>query len=157
MIWNTSFFQSPIHTHFFCLRLESHEIYKLLYMNSLIIEERDDSPKVSFSNENGKLEISGKSLPEDVSTFYAPILEWLNIYAQKPQPLTEFTFKLTYFNTSSSKLILDILTVMEKMNNEGKQVLINWYYPEFDEDMRDAGIEYSEMVDIPFKHFNYNQ
>lgn len=116
----------------------------------------DDSPKVNFSIENGKLEIEGKSLPEDVSAFYEPILEWLNNYAKDPLPETELTFKFTYFNTASSKLILDILTVLERMNDDGKKVLVNWYYPEYDEDMRDAGIEYSEMVDVPFKHFSFN-
>lgn len=125
-------------------------------MYSLILEGMDDSPKVNFSIENGKLEIEGKSLPEDVSAFYEPILEWLNNYAKDPLPETELTFKFTYFNTASSKLILDILTVLERMNDDGKKVLVNWYYPEYDEDMRDAGIEYSEMVDVPFKHFSFN-
>ncbi len=125
-------------------------------MYSLILDGMDDSPKVNFSIENGKLEIGGKSLPEDVSAFYEPILEWLNNYAKEPLPETELTFKFTYFNTASSKLILDILTILEKMNDDGKKVLVNWYYPEYDEDMRDAGIEYSEMVDVPFKHFSFN-
>jgi len=116
----------------------------------------DDSPNVSFTHENGKLEISGKSLPENVSAFYAPILQWLTDYSLDPQPLTEFTFKLTYFNTASSKLILDLLTILEKMKNEGRNVLVNWYYPDYDEDMKDAGIEYSEMVDVPFNHFSYH-
>jgi hypothetical protein len=125
-------------------------------MDNLFLLETDDSPKVSFTHDSGKLEISGKSLPEDVSTFYRPILDWLNKYAQKPQNETELTFKLSYFNTASSKLLLDILTILEKMNEEGKSVLVNWYYPEYDEDMRDAGVEYSEMVEVPFKHFSYH-
>jgi hypothetical protein len=125
-------------------------------MDSLIIEPMDDSPNVRFTHENGKLEISGKSLPENVSAFYAPILEWLTNYSQDPQPSTEFTFRLTYFNTASSKLILDLLTILEKMKNEGRNVLVNWYFPDYDEDMKDAGIEYSEMVDVPFNHFSYH-
>jgi len=125
-------------------------------MKNLIINEMDDSPRISFSGENGKLEIRGKSLPENVSSFYNPVLEWLNEYATKPMPETELTFKLTYFNTASSKLILDILTILEKMNLEGKKVLVNWYYPDYDEDMCDAGVEYSEMVDVPFKHISYH-
>lgn len=116
----------------------------------------DDSPKVSFTHNLGKLEISGKSLPEDVSAFYRPILDWLVQYSQKPHHETEFTFKLTYFNTASSKLILDILLILEKMHENGEKVLVNWYYPEYDEDMREAGLEYSEMVEVPFKHFSYH-
>jgi len=124
-------------------------------MNNLILNEMDDSPKIIFTHENGKMEISGKSLPEDVSAFYRPILEWMTEYSKKPHLVTEFTFKLTYFNTASSKLLLDILNILEKMNEEGKIVSVKWYFPEYDEDMRDAGIEYSEMVDVPFEHFSY--
>ncbi len=127
-----------------------------MIMDNLIFDEMDDSPKVIFTHENGKMEISGKSLPEDVSTFYMPILDWMSNYAKSPQPETEFTFKLTYFNTASSKLLLDILNILEKMNEQGKKVQVKWYYPEYDEDMRDAGIEYSEMVDVPFEHFSYH-
>ena len=125
-------------------------------MNNMIIEGTDDSPKVIFTHENGKLELSGKSLPEDVSAFFRPVLEWLNQYAQRSKTETEFTFKLTYFNTASSKIILDILTLLEKMKEQGRNVYVNWYYPEYDEDMREAGIEYSEMVEVPFKHFSYH-
>ena len=123
-------------------------------MNSLILNGRDDKPKVTFLNETGKLEISGKSLPEDVFSFYDPLLQWLEEYTLNPQPETELTFKFTYFNTASSKIILDILSIIEKMQDNGKKVLVNWYYPEFDEDMRDAGIEYSEMVKVPFNHYS---
>ncbi len=126
-------------------------------MKDLFIKEKDDSPKVTFSSENGKLEISGKSLPEDVSAYYDPILEWLKIYVREPQPVTEFVFKLTYFNTATSKVLLDILTILEKMNQDGNTVIVKWYYSENDEDMRDAGIEYSEMVDVPFEHVIYHK
>lgn len=126
-------------------------------MENLIIEATDDCPKVEFSSKDGKMIISGKSLPEDVISFYNPMLSWLEEYSKNPAPDTQFTFKLTYFNTSSSKLILDILMILEKMNEEGKSVQVNWYYSEYDEDMKEAGNEYSEMVNVNFRHFEYTQ
>jgi len=42
------------------------------------------------------------------------------------------------------------------MHLDGNKVLVNWYYPAYDEDMHDAGVEYSEMVDVPFKHLSYH-
>ena len=124
-------------------------------MESLIIESKDSSPQVKFMGEDGKMEISGKSLPDDVFSFYKPILGWLNNYAVHPKPVTEFSFKLTYFNTASSKLILDILIILEKIRVDGKEVIVNWYYPVYDEDMKEAGEEYSEMVDIHFNHISF--
>lgn len=115
----------------------------------------DDEPKVTLDAGNGIFEISGRSMPEDVVTFYQPILNWLDNYAEAPNSKTVFDFKFNYFNTSSSKLILDILVKLEEMYEEGKDVLIRWYYPDDDEDMQDAGEEYAEIVEIPFEQISY--
>ncbi len=125
-------------------------------MENLNIMPTDESPKVTMDKENGILEITGKSLPEDVSAFYEPVLKWLNEYKKQPADLTILTIKLSYFNTASSKLLLDILMVLEEMYEEGNKILVKWYYPDYDEDMKDAGVEYSEMVDVPFEHYVYD-
>ena len=97
------------------------------------------------------MEISGRSLPEDVNTFYEPVLSWLEDYSKEALDTTSFNFKLTYFNTASSKIILDILTQFEEMIEEGHKVLVKWHFPEEDEDMQEAGEEYADMVDVPFE------
>ena len=75
------------------------------------------------------------------------MLEWLKEYRKDPLPETIFAFKLEYFNTASSKLILDLLTVLEDI--EGAK--IHWYFYEDDEDMEEAGEEFSELVDLNFE------
>ena len=100
--------------------------------------------------ENKILEISGRSLPEDVTAFYEPVLNWLNEYSENPNDKTVFNFKLTYFNTASSKLLLDILMKLEEMHENGNNVLVRWHFPEDDEDMEEAGEEYADIVDVPF-------
>ncbi len=121
-------------------------------MEALIIDATDETPQVLLDSADGKFEFTGKSLPEDVAGFYNPILDWLDQYAESPNDSSNFVFKLDYFNTASSKLILDILLKLEEINEEdGKEVLITWYYDEDDEDMEEAGEEYSDMVDIEFK------
>ena len=49
-------------------------------METLRIEQTDDSPLVILDQEDNQFEISGKSLPEDVVDFYQPVLDWLNCY-----------------------------------------------------------------------------
>ena len=120
-------------------------------MDILIIHATDDSPEVLFDKEKNTFVISGKSLPEDVATFYAPVLEWLNKYARNPSEETTISFKYTYFNTASSKIILDILLILEGIKEKGHKISVHWFYPEYDEDMHEAGIEYSEMVEIDFE------
>ena len=124
-------------------------------MEPLRLESTDDSPQVELDKENNRFEISVKSLPEDVVDFYLPVLDWLNVYRADPNPKTEFSFKLIYFNTASSKLILDILMIFEEMVEEGHDVSIKWLSLKSDEDMQEAGKEYEEMVDVPFEHVTY--
>jgi hypothetical protein len=124
-------------------------------MESLLIQATDDSPEVLFSPENRKFCIQGKSLPEDVESFYNPILEWIKAYSKNPLDETVIEFKFTYFNTATSKIILDILMLFEDIQADGHKVKVNWFYPEYDEDMMEAGHEYSDMVEIPFEHFQF--
>ncbi len=123
-------------------------------MNNLIIQASDESPFINADFEKANVEIRGKSLPENVSLFYSPLLDWLDVNARNLEELT-VSFKLNYFNTASSKIILDILLLLEETKETGKNPRILWYYPEYDEEMRDAGLEYSEMVDLEFEALTY--
>jgi len=124
-------------------------------METIKIQGTEDTPKIILDKENELMEISGRSLPEDVSSFYEPVLNWLNEYADNPNKKTIFNFKLTYFNTASSKLLLDILMKLEEMHEKGLDVIIKWHYPEDDEDMAEAGEEYADIVDVPFEQISY--
>ena len=124
-------------------------------METIKIQGTEDTPKIILDAENELMEISGRSLPEDVSSFYEPVLNWLGEYAENPKKKTIFNFKLTYFNTASSKLLLDILMKLEEMHEKGLDVLIRWHYPEDDEDMAEAGEEYADIVDVPFEQVSY--
>lgn len=124
-------------------------------METIKILGTDDTPTVILDADNDIFEISGRSLPEDVTAFYDPILNWLDEYATSPNAKTVFTFKLVYFNTASSKLLLDILMKLEEMHEDDKDILVKWYYPEDDEDMQEAGEEYADIVDIPFEQVSY--
>jgi len=125
-------------------------------MQVIKIKGTDDTPKVTLDADNGIFEISGRSLPEDVVAFYDPILEWLDEYSQSPNSKTVFDFKLEYFNTASSKLILDILLKLEEMCDAGKEILVRWHYPDDDEDMQEAGEEYADIVEVPFEQVSYS-
>lgn len=124
-------------------------------METIKIQGTEDTPKVTLDKENDLLEISGRSLPEDVASFYEPVLTWLDEYAQDPLKKTVFNFKLVYFNTASSKLLLDVLMKLEEIHEADHDVTIRWHFPEDDEDMEEAGEEYADIVDVPFEQVPY--
>ena len=124
-------------------------------MEVIHIIERKDTPQIILNKATEEFEISKKSFPEDAIAFYAPILEWLNKYAQHPNSKTVFTFKMDYFNTASSKQIYKILSVL-KIVSKTAQVEINWHYNKLDRDMLSSGERYSKLIaDLKFNFLSY--
>ena len=120
-------------------------------MEALRIQATDETPAVILDPANNVFEFSGKSLPEDVTIFYGPVLAWLDKYGETTKQKTAIDFKLVYFNTASSKLILDILFKLESIHQSGTEIVVRWHYEEEDEDMKEAGEEYGDLVEIPFE------
>jgi hypothetical protein len=124
-------------------------------MESLNIEGSHEIPEVIFNQEIGVFSITGKSLPEDVKEFYTPLIKWVEKYAESPNPETVLKIKMDYFNTASSKMLLEIFEKFKDMLDAGHKVSIDWYYQEDDEDMQDAGEDYADIVEVPFNFFKY--
>ncbi|MFW6222336.1 MAG: DUF1987 domain-containing protein [Bacteroidota bacterium] len=120
-------------------------------MEPIQIEGSPKTPAVVFNSESGTLEIKGRSIPENSIEFYKPLVDWLENYARQPLESTKVNIQLEYFNTSSSKCILDVFKKLESIHKNGKEVIINWYYEEDDEDMLEAGEDYESIIRVPFK------
>ncbi|MBK6522998.1 MAG: DUF1987 domain-containing protein [Sphingobacteriaceae bacterium] len=119
-------------------------------MEVYICEATVKTPAINFDLDSGTLEIRGRSTPEDTIAFYKPFLEAMDKYANSPQPTTVVTFELEYFNTSSSRSILSALRKLQSIHLAGSAVTINWLYEETDDDILEAGIEYGDIINIPF-------
>ena len=121
-------------------------------MDSINIEGTPKTPEVPFDAKSGQIEIKGRSIPENSIEFYKPLVDWLDKYADIAQGVVNVVIQLEYFNTSSSKCILDVFKKLENIHNKNKiDVVINWYYEEDDEDMLEAGEDYQSILKIPFK------
>lgn len=119
-------------------------------MESLFVEGTQKTPTVNFDASKGIIEIKGRSIPENSIEFYKPLVDWLENYAQNAQESTVVNIQLEYFNTSSSKCILDVFKKLEAIYKNKHQVNINWYYEEDDEDMLEAGEDYESIIHVPF-------
>lgn len=120
-------------------------------METIYYKQTDDTPEVKLDFENDIYEISGKSMPEDVATFYEPIIDWLEAFQTSGKKQITFIFRMIYFNTASSKMLLDVMMKLENMKEEGFQVLVKWIFDSTDVDMKEAGEEFADIVDIPFE------
>ena len=117
-------------------------------MSDLIIKGTSTTPEINFKA-NGELEMSGKSIPSNAHKLFDPVLNWLEKYNSE---VTIFSVKLEYFNTSTSKVLYDILNMLESKHENGG-LTIKWYYEEGDEDVLDTGHYYQSMMNTPFEFY----
>lgn len=118
-------------------------------MENYRLEGTNKTPEVSFDYDAGAFQIKGRSIPENSIEFYKPLFEWLDTYMQTPKGKTNLDVRLEYFNTSSSKCLVEIFRKLESIQGSGYEVIINWYYEEDDEDMQESGEDFQEIIDVP--------
>ena len=119
-------------------------------MENLTLQPGPKTPHIVL-DQAGYMELKGKSIPENSVEFYRPVFDWLDAYVSNPKPATKVLVQLEYFNTSSSKCILDFFRKLETLHKSGKSaVSIAWQYDEDDEDMMETGEDYQTIVKVPF-------
>ena len=109
-------------------------------MENLFIQgdsEEFDIPSVSFDADTGVCDISGESYLDNAAEFYDRLISWLDQYIKEVKKPITFSFKLTYFNTSSSKRILYIMLKLKEFIDQGGEVTANWYYDKNDIEMEE--------------------
>jgi len=122
-----------------------------MHMEPLRSEGTGKTPHVDFDPTTGSLELKGRSIPENSIDFYKPLIDWVDRYGRSPQPKTTLHVQLEYFNTSSSKCILDLFKKLESIRAAGSEVVVLWHYEEEDEDMLEAGEDYAGIINVPFR------
>jgi hypothetical protein len=120
-------------------------------MGKINIEATAVSPQVTFNLDRNKFSIIGKSVVTEADTFYAPLIDWLDVSLRGFSERVDFVFDLEYFNIFSSKRILFILYKLSDLKKEGLDVNIIWHFSIEDDDMKEVGEDFACMVNLPFE------
>lgn len=121
-------------------------------MDKLFIEKTKSTPEINFDSVNNILQLTGASYPENTFEFFEKIYIWLEEYFSKlREEKVIFEFKLTYFNTSSTKSILNIINILEENYSYGKKIYIKWYYDEENEILYEIAEDFLSDVEIPYE------
>jgi hypothetical protein len=124
-------------------------------MNTLQLEGTSSTPKVQLDSDLGKLNFEGVCYPENAFIFFEPILAWIEAFIRESRKPLLVDFKLDYFNTSSSKCLLDLMEILQRYHKEGGKVRIIWRYCEDDEDIHESGREFAEDLELDFEFSPY--
>lgn len=111
------------------------------------------TPSIDFNATTGVCEIAGESYLEDAFVFYQKPIHWIESYEGNRLIVK---FKLTYFNTSSSKNIMLLIRALKNKQAEGMEVYITWYYPHDNYDLQAEGEDFMNDVDMEFTLIPYH-
>jgi hypothetical protein len=119
-------------------------------MERFFLEATKMTPQVELDPVNKVFSMKGNSRPENPMQFYKPIFDWLTEYITNSSDKTVFEIKMDYFNTSTSKVLLDLFELFEKLATS-KDIHVVWCYQSDDEEMQEAGEELLDLVEISYE------
>jgi hypothetical protein len=114
------------------------------------IEDEYYRPIVDFNSETGICTIEGESYLEETDDFFLPLISWLKEFTSSSNKDIVFNFKLTYYNTSTSKKLLEFLKILKEYINKGNKATINWYYEENDTDIIEDAEDFMVITGLKF-------
>ena len=114
------------------------------------LEPTSTTPLIQFNPEQGVLDFKGKSSPENAPRFYETVHEWFEMEAFRDSLSLTVNMSLDYFNTSSCKCLFIIFKKLNEFRQDGLEISVNWYFEEDDDDMQEAGEDFSEIFNLDF-------
>ena len=121
-------------------------------MEQFHLTATEKTPEVLFDMQRGLLELKGCSIHENAEAFFRPLLDRMEQYIKRPSPVTKAKITLSYFNSSSSKYLLDLLRLLDEVHRAGTgEVLLEWHHDPEDLDMEEAGRDYSALLRMPVR------
>lgn len=114
----------------------------------LKIERTSHTPEIIIDETSFKM--SGVCTPENPPKFFDEFnTEFENLIGSPGN--TDLTFHLDYFNTGSSKCLLNLFKYIGA-NANPEHIKITWVFEIGDEEMKESGELYSEIAEMKF-HF----
>ena len=114
-------------------------------MEPLQIAASACTPRVDFNASTHQLLISGEAYPENSTQFFAPLFRWIEEYLnQLSSESAKVDLDIKYFNSSSSKMIMNLLDTFDQAIGQGKQIQLNWAYHVENDVAKEYGEEFAE-------------
>lgn len=108
------------------------------------------TPHVTLDPDLRRIEFSGNCLAVAAQHFFSPVFRWIERLSQLSPPEVSIHVNLHYFNTYSSKILLDIFLKLKRLSQQGTNVSYYWYYQQHDEELKESGEYYEEILKVNF-------
>ncbi len=117
-------------------------------MDNLMIEATRSSPAIQFDASRCQLSLRGESYPENAAAFYSPVFAWLKAFLADLELDAQVTVNLEilYLNSSSTKVMLNFLDLLDHAALDGKQIRVNWFYDADNQAILECGKDFCEEL-----------
>lgn len=114
-------------------------------MPNLMLAATAATPEIAFYFDRHLLSLRGESYPENAQAFYGPIVAAVEAYLAQlnATPIT-VEVQLAYFNSSSTKILLELFDRLNQASIAGNQVTLNWLYDQDDDTILEFGQEIAD-------------
>ena len=114
-------------------------------MDDLHLPPTSLTPEVAWIPRQGLLTMRGESYPENVLSFYAPILERMSSVLESGSlTVLNVEMHITYYNSASAKAFHRIFSMLNKAAENGCAIHLLWQFDEEDDMARDLGLDIRE-------------
>jgi len=119
-------------------------------MENYIIPQTKYTPLIELHYQDKFLRIYGDSYPENAMEIFQPLINKLDEYFKQPQQSLVVDLRIDYLNTSSTKMMTDMLSKLQSFHDAGHSIKLSWSYPEGDIDCQESCEMYLEDATFPY-------
>jgi len=112
----------------------------------LMREKTDLTPYVLIDEEKRYMKFEGESYHENVISFFREIYEWLIGFLKTDFDSFTFDCELTYFSSSTVKVLLNMLLDMDNSKNS-KKITVNWITVKQNKIIIECGEDFQEDLE----------
>ena len=105
------------------------------------------TPYILVDEEKGYMHFKGDCYSENVIVFFRNVTNWLTDFLQTDFKILTFDCELDYFNSSTSKLLYNILMDLDESASTGKCIVVNWLMNEENEMVLENAENYMEEME----------
>ena len=110
------------------------------------------TPYILIDESKSYMKMDGKSFPEKTGEFFSDVNTWLERYLSTDFGTLVFDFAMEYYNSSTLKVLINMIYKMDEVSVGNNKVIINWIADEDD----DIAIESGEDIKEDMKNLEFN-
>ena len=109
-------------------------------------QKTTSKPYILIDEAKGYMRLEGRSFHENVVEFFREVNAWLDRYLVSDFGALTFDCEMNYFNSSTTKLLHNLLMKMDKHASIDKKITVNWITTESNDIIIECGEDFQEEV-----------